>query len=34
MALVGKLVSIFIFYTIFIYIITIAITPGKEGEKR
>jgi uncharacterized membrane protein SpoIIM required for sporulation len=28
--MIGKLVSIFIFYTIFIYIITIAVTPSKE----
>jgi uncharacterized membrane protein SpoIIM required for sporulation len=30
--MMGKLVSIFIFYTIFIYIITIAITPNKNKK--
>ncbi|MBN2331094.1 MAG: stage II sporulation protein M [Candidatus Aenigmarchaeota archaeon] len=30
--MLGKLISIFIFYTIFIYIITIAITPSKDGK--
>jgi uncharacterized membrane protein SpoIIM required for sporulation len=30
--MIGKLISIFIFYTIFIYIITIAVTPSKDGK--
>lgn len=30
--MIGKLVSIFIFYTIFIYIVTIAITPNKNNK--
>ena len=30
--MVGKFVSIFIFYTIFIYIVTIAIAPKKDNR--